>query len=254
MRAMADAVAELGFKTEAQGPAPDTALLGRVLRTDRSEEVRRSAAWALNGRREGVPLLLERLRVDEGESVREMSAWALAGMPDREIDAALANALRKDASSEVRQTAAWAMGQRHRADNVAVLEAALADESAEVRFKVLWALGQHSLGALPPRVVGLLQDSDQQVRLVCAWLLGQTEDRTTLPALRAAFLKERNHEVETAQFRALMAMGDRSPEVIDRALKSENAELRARAVRVIGGQGQGSWPWPWPWPDPRPMP
>jgi beta-lactamase regulating signal transducer with metallopeptidase domain len=243
------------WETESrQGPAPDTALLGRVLRTDRSEDVRRAAAWALSGRREGVPLLLERLRLDEDESVREMSAWALVSMPEREIDAALGLALRKDASSEVRETAAWALGQRHRGDNIAALQDALADDNAEVRFNAVWALGQHSLAEVPAKVIGLLQDPNEQVRLITAWVAGQTQDRAMLPGLRAAFLKEQSDDAEELQFRALLFMGERSVEIIDRAMKSDNPELRSRAVRLIGGQGPGSWPWPWPRPQPRPSP
>jgi len=237
-----------------QGQAPDTALLGRILRTDKSEDVRRAATWALQGRREGIPLLLERLKVDEDESVREMAAWALAGMANKQVEGALVEALRKDARSEVRETAAWALGQIRNEDNVAALASALDDESAEVRFKALWALGQHSLAVVPARAVALLQDSDDEVRLISAWLLGQMHDKATLPALRAAFLKEQKRDVEEAQFRALLVMGDRSPDVIDRAMKSDNPELRARGVRMIAGQGADNWPWPWPWPWPRPSP
>lgn len=237
-----------------QGQAPDTALLGRILRTDKSEDVRRAATWALEGRRDGIPLLLERLRIDEDESVREMAAWALGGMADKQVEAALADALKKDPRSDVRETAAWALGQRRSNDNVAALVAALEDESPDVRFKALWALGQHSLSVVPAKAVALLQDGDDEVRLISAWLLGQMNDRATIPALRAAFLKEQKRDVEGAIFRALLVMGDRSPDVIDRAMKSENPELRARGVRMIAGQGAGNWPWPWPWPDPRPSP
>jgi len=132
--------------------------------------------------------------------------------------------------------------------------AALEDASPEVRFKAVWALGQHSLSVVPEKAVALLQDGDDEVRLIAAWLLGQMHDRATIPALRAAFLKEQKRDVEEAIFRALLLMGDRSPEVIDRAMKSENPELRGRGVRMIAGVGVGNWPWPWPWPQPRPSP
>jgi beta-lactamase regulating signal transducer with metallopeptidase domain/HEAT repeat protein len=237
-----------------QGEAPDTALLGRILRTDRSGDVRRVATWALHGRREGIPLLLERLRVDEDESVREMAAWALVSVGNRQVETALAEALKTDPRARVRKTAAWGLGYTHTGDNVAALEGALADESSEVRFRALWALGQHSLDAAPPKAVAKLQDADDQVRLIAAWLVGQLQDKTTLPALRAAFLKEEDRDVQRAQFRALLFMEDRSQEVIDHAMKSDNPDLRARAVRMIAGLGAGSWPWPWPWPDPRPSP
>ena len=236
-----------------EGQQADTSLLGRVLRTDRDPEVRRAAAWALQGRREGVPLLVERLREDTDASVREMSAWALAGYGSSEVVAALSHALR-DRDDEVRATAAWALGNSHGSADVPQLVAALDDSSAQVRQVALWAIGQHRLTEAPPRVVAALKDRDDEVRLLAAWVLGQLLDRATIPAIRDAFLAEEDSDVAQAEFRALLFMGDRSQAVIDRAMSSDDAGMRARGVRMIAGQGAGHWPWPWPWPQPRPSP
>jgi beta-lactamase regulating signal transducer with metallopeptidase domain/HEAT repeat protein len=230
----------------------DTALLGRILRTDKDADVRKAAAWALQGRREGVPLLLERLRVDDAEAVREMSAWALAGMGSADVAAALADALKRDKSEEVRTTSAWGLGHMGGRADVAALEGSLGDASPDVRERALWALGQQELRAAPARVVALLKDDKEQVRLMAAWVLGQILDKATIPALREAFIAERDTETMEAEFRALAFMGDRS--IIEPALKSEKSEIRARAVQMLGGRGPGVWPWPWPWPDPRPSP
>jgi beta-lactamase regulating signal transducer with metallopeptidase domain/HEAT repeat protein len=235
-----------------QGTPLDTALLGRILRTDKDADVRKAAAWTLQGRRDGVPLLLERLRVDDDESVREMSAWALAGMGSADVAAALADALKRDKSEEVRATAAWGLGHMNGSADIAALESALGDASEDVRERALWALGQHGLHAAPARVVALLKDNKDQVRLMAAWVLGQILDKATIPALREAFTTERDTETMEAEFRALAFMGDRS--IIEPALKSEKAEIRARAVQMLGGRGPGVWPWPWPWPEPRPEP
>jgi len=239
-----------------KGQPIDTALLGKVLRTDRDAGVRKSAAWVLQGRRDGIPLLLDRLRSDESDAVREMSAWALAGMGGSsvEIPTALAQALKSDKSDEVRATAAWGLGRMNGRADVTALEEGLTDLSPEVRQRALWALGQQQLPAAPARVVALLRDEHDEVRLMAAWVLGQILDRSTIPALRDAFLKERDSETLQAEFRALLFMGDRSQAVIDRAMTHEDPELRARGVRMIAGQGPGVWPWPWPWPDPRPEP
>lgn len=235
-----------------QGTPPDTALLGRILRTDKDADVRKAAAWALQGRRDGVPLLLERLRVDEDESVREMSAWALAGLGSAEVAAALTDALKRDKSDDVRATAAWGLGHMNGRTDVAALDGALGDASADVRERALWAIGQQELHAAPARVVALLKDDKEQVRLMAAWVLGQILDKATIPALREAFATERDTETMEAEFRALAFMGDRS--IIEPALKSEKAEIRARAVQMLAGHGPGVWPWPWPWPEPRPEP
>jgi beta-lactamase regulating signal transducer with metallopeptidase domain len=232
---------------------PDTALLARILRTDESDDVRKSATWVLNGRRDGVPLLLERLRGDASEDVREMAAWGLAGFTSDAVTSALAEALRKDRDAEVRGTAAWALGHT-RGRETDALEAALGDQDAEVRRKALWALGHSGLEAVPARAVAALKDDDSDVRIMAAWLLTEIMDRSALPAIREAFLKETHRDAQESEFRALLFMGDRSKEVIDRAMASDHPDLRARAVRMIAGHGPGVWPWPWPWPDPRPYP
>ena len=232
----------------------DTALLGRILRTDKDAVVRKSAAWVLQGHRDGIPLLIERLRQDEDADVREMSVWALAGMGSTDVAAALTESLKRDKSDEVRATSAWGLGLMRGRVDVAALEAALSDASAEVRQRALWALGHQGLTSAPPGVVTLLKDDAEDVRLMAAWVLGVILDRSTVPALREAFLKERHSEILQAELRALMFMGDRSQSVIDRAMAHEDPEIRARGVRLIAGQGPGVWPWPWPWPDPRPEP
>jgi len=237
-----------------QRQSVDTALIGKILRSDKDARVRRSAAWVLQGHRDGIPLLVDRLRSDDSDEVREMSAWALAGMGSTDGAAALAQALKSDKSEEVRATAAWGLGQMHSRADVATLEAALSDPSPEVRQRALWAIGQQQLSEAPAKVIARLSDEHDDVRLMAAWVLGQILDRSTIPAIREAFLKERNSETLQAEFRALLFMGDRSQAVIDRAMAHEDPELRARGVRMIAGQGPGVWPWPWPWPDPRPEP
>ena len=241
---------------QAQGgsQSADTAVLGRILRTDRSGEVRKAAAWALHGRRDGLPLLIERLRQDEDASVREMSAWALGGFGSSDVVAALSSALRGDRDDEVRATAAWALGNTGGRADVSFLVAALGDASSEVRHRALWAIGQQGLRQAPPGVVALLKDQDDDVRMMAAWVLGQILDRATLPAIREVFLAETDSDVAEQAFRALLMMGDRSQSVIDRAMASDDPRMRALGVRLIAGQGAASWPWPWPWPWPRPSP
>jgi beta-lactamase regulating signal transducer with metallopeptidase domain len=247
-------VSESRIVEERQRLAPDTGLLGHVLRTDRNGEVRKAAAWALQGRRDGVPLLVERLRADEDARVRETAAWALAGNGSADVIAVLSDALRADKDDEVRATAAWALGNSRGRADVAQLVAALNDVSEEVRRRALWAIGQQGLRQAPPRVATLLRDPDSEVRMMAAWVVGQILDRSTLPAVREAFLVERDSDVSQAMFRALLFMGERSQAVIDHAMSSEDPAMRARGVRMIAGLGAGVWPWPWPWPWPRPSP
>jgi beta-lactamase regulating signal transducer with metallopeptidase domain len=231
-------------------------ILIRVLRSDPAPDVRRSAAWALaqESQPDEAGVLIAALRDDADPSVREMAAWSLADNHGEHVTTALAHAVRKDASAEVRSTAVWALGQRGQGEEVEALVAAMADSSPEVRHTAIWALGQVGLQKAPPELLASLRDPSAQVRLVSAWALGEIQDPAALPALRSAFGKETEGEVRSAVFRALALSGDRSPEILNRMLSSKDAQLRARAILMLGGEDPGNWPWPWPQPRPRPMP
>jgi beta-lactamase regulating signal transducer with metallopeptidase domain len=230
-------------------------LLIRVLRSDPDATVRRSAAWALGESARGgqAAVLVAALRGDADTGVREMAAWALAGDRSEDAGSVLAHALRRDGSVEVRATAAWALGQRRQADTTALV-AALADATPEVREAAIWALGNQRLPTAPAGLTALLRDDRAPIRLRTAWALGEILDPATAPALRAAFAREEDVEARRAMFRALAFLGDRSPEMLDRAAAAKDPEIRSRAVLMLGGMGPGIWPWPWPWPRPRPMP
>ena len=230
-------------------------MLVRALRSDTDAGVRRSAAWALGEsvRAGESPILVAALRGDADAGVREMAAWALARDRSEDVTAALAQALRKDASAHVRATAAWALGQRRRADSAALV-AAIADAELDVRVAAIWALGNQRVEAAPAELIAALRDQQPRIRVLVAWALTEINDPASVPALRTAFGKEQDPEVRRAIFRALACLGDRSPEVLDRAAAAKDPELRSRAVLMLGGLGPGIWPWPWPWPQPRPMP
>jgi beta-lactamase regulating signal transducer with metallopeptidase domain/HEAT repeat protein len=252
-------IAEEGLQTPEQ-PSGERerdrrGLLVRVLRSDPDATVRRSAAWALgeSARAGEGAVLVAALRSDADTGVREMAAWALAGDRNEDAAAALAQALRRDDNAEVRATAAWALGQRHRADTDALI-GALGDAAPDVRAAAIWALGNQRLEAAPPELTAMLRNEHVRVRLLAAWALGEILDLATAPALRAAFAKEEDSETRRAIFRALAFLGDRSPELLDRAAAAKDPEIRSRAVLMLGGLGPGIWPWPWPWPQPRPMP
>lgn len=230
-------------------------MLVRALRSDTDAGVRRSAAWALGEsvRAGESAILVAALRGDADAGVREMAAWALARDRSEEVTAALAQALRKDASPDVRATAAWGLGQRRHGD-AAALAAAIGDSSPQVREAGIWALGNQRPEAAPAELIAALRDERPRVRVLVAWALTEINDPASVPALRAAFAKEQDPEARRAIFRALAFLGDRSPEVLDRAAAAKDPELRSRAVLMLGGLGPGIWPWPWPWPQPRPMP
>jgi hypothetical protein len=230
-------------------------LLVRVLRSDPDAAVRRSAAWALgeSARAGEGAVLVAALRSDSDTGVREMAAWALADDRSEDAAAALAQALRRDERAEVRATAAWALGQRRHADTNALV-GALADAAPHVRAAAIWALGNQRLEAAPPELTAMLHNEHVRARLLAAWALGEILDPATAPALRAAFTKEEDGEARRAMFRALAFLGERSPELLDRAAAAKDPEIRSRAVMMLGGLGPGIWPWSWPWPQPRPMP
>lgn len=238
------------------GDTAKIATLIRILETDSDASVRRTAAWGLNeaaGERVRAALI-KALRNDADASVREMAAWALSEHQSDAAASALGDALERDKSSHVRNTAAWALGQMDRHQETAALESAVSDSSEHVRESAIWALGQSGRRGAPRGVVNALTDNSERVRLVAAWALAEFEDKSTADAVLKAFQTETNGEVRAAELRALAAVGASSPAIVDIALKSNDPELRRRAVAMLAGGDSGVWSWPWPWPQPRPMP
>jgi HEAT repeat protein len=131
---------------------------------------------------------------------------------------------------------------------------AISDASPNVREVAIWALGNQGIDKAPEALVAALRDPEEEVRVVTGWALAQIHDPATVTALQAAFKAEKDDEVRRALFHALLLIGERSPEVLEWAFGSKDAELRAVAVRMMAGRGFGPWPWPWPRPEPRPLP
>ena len=234
------------------------ALLLKVLRTDPDADVRKMAAWGLSEAGDVLgasDALAEAVRSDEDDDVREMAAWALADSHREVARKALAAALRRDASEHVRETAAWGLGNSGlRDEDREVIESALAsDESEGVRESAAWALGYAPRRPAAPALVTALRDRSPQVRETAAWALAEIGDEDVAPAVQAAFARETSPEVRMAELRALTFMHVDDRAILDAALSSKDAALRARAVRMIAGSA-GSWPEPHPRPRPRPMP
>jgi beta-lactamase regulating signal transducer with metallopeptidase domain/HEAT repeat protein len=262
VQAAASAIASAASSSKAgQQPQADSgkvALLLKVLRSDQEPSVRRMAAWGLSEAGDEpdiVAALADALRNDDAPEVREMAAWALSDSHRAASRRALADALRHDESSEVRETAAWALGNSEAEDERGALETALtSDPSAEVRESAAWGLGYSPRRPASHALVVGLGDRSAEVRESAAWALAETQDEDTAPALTEAFLKESNATVKTAELRALTFLHVEDRDVLDAALASKDAELRARAVRMLAGGGGGAWPEPRPRPRPRPMP
>jgi beta-lactamase regulating signal transducer with metallopeptidase domain/HEAT repeat protein len=231
-------------------------LLARVLRSDSSASLRRTAAWGLSEYADdqtAVDALVNAVRRDANESVREMAAWSLSES-ERSAGAvdALAAALH-DGSVAVRRTAAWSLGNIGDRRAVEPLVAALADANADVRARAVWGLGNVSPKEAPRPLVAMLRDSDPHVRELTAWALYEIEDPSTAPALQAALRTEQDKEIQIGYIRALAAMGDKSVDAIRPLLESSDPKIKSMAVRALAG-GHATGPWPHPWPQPRPYP
>lgn len=245
---------------QGRGGVQDTARIAtflRLLKEDKSGEVRKTAAWALHDVKTAAVInaLAVAAKGDVDAEVREMAAWALAGTEDGFARASLAFAVRNDRDADVRQAAAWAIGNT-RGGDVSVLMDAIGDESSDVRQVAIWGLGTHrSSGTAPAKLVAALADKDEDVRVAAGWALGQIGDPATRDALTNAFLKGASKESREAALWALLRLGEVPRSVIDAALASTDDDLRARAVAMLArGKSGGAWPWPWPWPWPRPEP
>jgi HEAT repeat protein len=227
----------------------------RVLRTDRVPAVRRTAAWALGQieAREAADGLASALRNERDDDVREMIVWALGNIESASAVGALIDVLRRDTNAEVREQAAWALGEIEDGSAVAALgEAAGSDADAGVRGTAAWAIGQIEPSEAPRGLIRAVTDTDADVRTRAAWALSEMGDSSAIGALRQAMRAERSATARKAQLRALIRAGERSEEFFRELLRSDDAEVRAAAVR--GMAGRHSNPWPWPQPRPRPFP
>jgi HEAT repeat protein len=256
--AIASATGNSKGKSEPQIDSGKVALLLKVLRSDQDASVRKMAAWGLSeaaDEPEVVASLVDALRHDDASEVREMSAWALSDTHRAAAQRALAEALRSDDSDDVRETAAWALGNSQAEDQRSALEEALtSDPSADVRESAAWGLGYAPRRPAAHALVVALRDKSADVRETAAWALAEIQDDDTAPAISDAFMNETSTEVRTAELRALTFLHVSNKDILDAALASKDADLRARAVRMLAGAGDGGWPEPRPRPRPRPMP
>ena len=233
-----------------------SALLIGVLRSDSSASLRKVAAWGLqqfNDEEAVGTALADALRHDADAGVREMAAWALEGADHGEAQAsALADAMRTDRNESVRATAAWALASECQSSAVPAFVAVLRDANAEVRESAAWALGQCDLEHAPPELAPLLTDHEPRVRKMAVWALFQIHDPSTEPAIEKALQSETDDNLRREMVRAIAAMGERAPEVVEKLLDSKDRATREMAVHALAGDHNGVWPMPWP--RPRPFP
>jgi beta-lactamase regulating signal transducer with metallopeptidase domain len=241
-------------RTRSEGDTARAAMLVRILLGDPDAHVRRTAAWGLSDLRtlDGRDALIRVMRSDNDWQVREMAAWALSEYQGDVVSSALADGLR-DKNAKVRAISAWGLGNIGSKKDVGELEGVLSDSDDDVREMAIWAIGQTSIKSAPPLVVNALTDNSERVRVLAAWALGEIADPSTANAVVKAFQTETSSQVRQAEIRALSEMGKMSQTVLDLALKSNDPELRRRAVAALAGDSGGD-SWPWPWPMPRPTP
>lgn len=253
-------------RSEEVGTAPESgsrrlasstpALLARVLRTDTSALLRRTAAWGLaeHGPTQVATRSLSRaVRHDPDASVREMAAWSLARAERGTVQtAALTAALHGDSDSRVRATAAWTLGTFADSTSADALAKALSDPSVEVRTRSAWALGSAMPETAPEALVALLQDRDVKARRLAAWAVHKIGDRSAVPLLEAALEHERDETVRFAFIRARASLGEPFGKVFLDLLQSPDPSVRTTVLSGLSGRGAGHWHWHWH--DTRPSP
>lgn len=191
-----------------------------------------------------VPGLMEAL-ADEDARLRADAAYAL-GVVDEGIESAipaLARAL-DDPEEDVRQWSAWALGNHGEVAAGAVedLRAALTDPETWVRQNAAEALGRVGDAARPaiPDLVAVVEyDRSLMAPEKAAESLGQLGAIEAVDALTRAMAKD-NDYLRTAAARALLAIGESTPEV-RRALREGLSDPKARvrwacadALMVLG--------------------
>ncbi|HZS61080.1 MAG TPA: M56 family metallopeptidase [Gemmatimonadaceae bacterium] len=229
-------------------------LLVGILRSDSSASLRKVAAWGLqqfqdeSGVREA---LATALRKDGDPEVREMAAWSLEGADGQDAATALSGAMH-DPDVKVRETATWALASNCSSSTVPAFVDALKDADPKVRASAAWGLGQCDLEHAPPELGMLLSDKESHVRKMATWALYQIKDPSSEPAIEKALQTETDDDTKRDMIRAIAAMGDRAPQVVEKLLDSKDPATRAMAVHALAGDHVFVWPMPQPRPRPNP--
>ena len=230
-------------------------LLISIMRSDSSASLRKVAAWGLEQFHDEDPVrgaLATTLRHDSDVEVREMAAWALEGVEGDNVATALSDAVREDHDPSVRATAAWSLASNCKSISVPLFVTALHDADSKVRASAAWAIGQCDLEHAPSELSALLSDPEPRVRKMATWALFNIKDPSTEPAIEKALQSETDGDLRRDMVRAIAAMGERSPEAVERLLDSKDASTRELAVHALAGDHLFVWPMPWPRPRPTP--
>jgi beta-lactamase regulating signal transducer with metallopeptidase domain len=227
-------------------------VLIRILREDSAATVRRVAAWGLEryaGEAAAQTALARALDTDRDDEVREMAAWALGHAGTPLAIEALRRAFTNDGNSQVREYAVWGLGNAGDAGSASLIADRLGQESsADVRGTAAWALGQMGRSTAPRALIAMLEEPSESNRLFAAWALSQIGDSTALPAIRRALEQPQDESTMRALLRAVITSGA-STESLGAMISSSSPAVRAMAVRAMTGGG-AAYPWPWPWPRP----
>jgi beta-lactamase regulating signal transducer with metallopeptidase domain/HEAT repeat protein len=240
---------------DADSSARRWTLLISILRSDSSASLRKVAAWGLEQFHDEDPVrgaLATALRHDSDAEVREMAAWALEGVEGDNVATALSDAVREDHDPSVRATAAWSLASDCKSISVPLFVTALHDADSKVRASAAWAVGQCDLEHAPSELSALLADPEPRVRKMATWALFNIKDPSTEPAIEKALQSETDGDLRRDMVRAIAAMGERSPEAVERLLDSKDPSTRELAVHALAGDHLFVWPMPWPRPRPTP--
>lgn len=226
-------------------PEERAALLIKVLQTDTSARVRRTAAWGLSQLAQ-LPAAANALAValhhDTDAGVRANAAWGLAQGSRASSTArdALMAAVQRDPDARVRSQAAWALGNVGSSAALPALVAALHDSSESVRSNAAWAIGNVAPRTAPQGVMDALRDPSERVRANVAWALFNIHDPASAAALNAAFQRETSERVQVSLLEALGTLGDAGMPAIRTALNSSSARVKAAAVEALSMDGRGN--------------
>jgi len=194
-----------------------------------------------------VPGLIEALG-DGDEQLRADAAYAL-GVVDEGVEPAipaLARAL-DDPAEDVRQWSAWALGNHGPTSAGAVedLRAALTDPESWVRqnaAEALGRIGEPARPAIPDLIAVVEYDRSFSPPEKAAESLGLLRATEAVEVLTRAMDKD-NDYVRTAAARALLAIGESTPEVrsaLRRGLSDPKARVRWACADALMALGEGS--------------
>jgi HEAT repeat protein len=221
-----------------------TDLLKKIMHTDKSKQVKRSAVLALGslGGEKYLNDLLKKVKSDRDPMVRNFAMIALARLAE-------SDRAKRAIRGELERV--LLMGKDYSGKGFAAISLGLLGDKAGARAlqQAFREISDPSNRAAAAIGLGLLKDEasamqllsqiqlsrDSKIRGYCCVALGMMESKQAIPEMRRILTKEKNPELRAAAAIALANMSDpEGMEILRKAMDDKNAYLKMTTALALG--------------------